>query len=61
MIAATHNVAAATFASQFEPGSEHSEYSRFISPLEALELHEEAQAEEEFHDREMDKLMSMFE
>lgn len=61
MVAALHNVEAASFASQFEAESEHSQYTLFLSPTEALERHEEEQAEEEFRDREFGRLLEMFE
>lgn len=60
MIAAHHNEMAAYRASKYA-GTEHEyEYTVFISPLEARERAEEAAADEEFHEEEFGKLLTMF-
>lgn len=60
MIAATHNEVAADRASKYS-GTEHEyEYTVYLSPGEARERAEEAAAEEDFYDREIDKLAEEF-
>lgn len=60
MIAAHHNEFAAYRASKYA-GTEHEyEYTVFLSPGEARERAEEAQAEEDFYDDEIEKLAAEF-
>lgn len=60
MTADLHNEVAAYRASKYA-GTEHEyEYKVWISPGEARERAEEAQAEEEFYDAEIEKLAAEF-
>lgn len=60
MTAALHNEVAAYRASKYAGTPHEYEYDVFISPSEARERAEEEAAEEEFHDREFGKLLSIF-
>ncbi len=60
MTAALHNEVAAYRASKYAGTPHEYEYDVFISPSEARERAEEEAAEEEFHDREFGKPLSIF-
>lgn len=54
------NETAKNRASKYAGGDHEYAPDIYLDPVEAREQHEEQQAEEEFHDHEFGKLMSMF-